>query len=93
MQDGFIVSPHLFVTYTEKGMRDAEVSSYGIRVGRTPVSNLRYADDTALIERSHETIEQLTKSVNEVGKNLHLKLNVKKIKVLVAGRTKKNSTS
>ena len=54
----------------------------------TPISNLRYADDTALIERSHEIIEQLTKSVNEVGKNLHLKLNVKKTKVLVAGRAK-----
>ena len=56
---------------------NAEVSSCGIRVGWTPISNLRYADDTALIERSHERIEQLTKSVNEVGKNLHLKFNVK----------------
>ena len=42
-----------------------------------------------MIESSVETIEQLTKNVNEVGKNLNLKLNIKKTKILVAGRDDK----
>ena len=79
-RQGCIVSPHLFVTYTEKGMRDAEASSFGITVGGKAISNLRYADDTALIENSKEAPEHLIKNVNEVGKQLNLKLNVKKTK-------------
>ena len=87
-RQGCIVSPHLFVTYTEKGMRDAEASSFGITVGGKAISNLRYADDTALIENSKEALEHLTKNVNEVGKQLNLKLNVKKTKLMVAGSVK-----
>ena len=37
-RQGCIVSPHLFVTYTEKGMRDAETSTFGIKVGGIPIS-------------------------------------------------------
>ena len=85
-RQGCILSPHLFVTYTEKGMRDAAASSFGISVGGRLISNLRYADDTALIEGSKEAIEHLTTNVNEAGKQLNLKLNVKKTKLLVAGR-------
>ena len=89
-RQGCIVSPHLFVTYrpTEKGMRDAEASSFGITVGGKAISNLRYADDTALIENSKEALEHLTRNVNEVGKQLNLKLNVKKTKLMVAGSLK-----
>ena len=64
---------------------DAEASSSGITVGDTAIANLRYADDTALIENSKEAIEHLTTDVNEVGKQLNLKLNVKKTKLMVAG--------
>ena len=49
-------------------MRDADVSSYGIKIRGTPIFNFRYAYDTALIERSQEAIKQITKRVNEVRK-------------------------
>ena len=84
-RQGCIISPHLFVTYTEKGMRNAEVSKFGVKIGGPHISNLRYADDTALIANSEEEIVQLTNSVNEVGKGINLRLNVKKTKLLVAG--------
>ena len=84
-RQGCILSPHLFVTYTEKGIRDAEVSKYGINVGGKLISNLRYADDTALLVNSKDGITQLTNSVNDAGKELNLKLNVKKTKIMVAG--------
>ena len=84
-RQGCILSPHLFVTYTEKGMRDAEVSKYGVNVGGKLISNLRYADDTALLANSKDEITQLTNSVNDAGKELNLRLNVKKTKIMVAG--------
>ena len=84
-RQGCTISPHLFTTYTEKGMRDAEVSKFGVKIGGTYISNLRYADDTALIAKSEEEIVQLTNSVNEVGNGMNLRLNVKKTKLLVAG--------
>ena len=84
-RQGCILSPHLFVTYTEKGMRDAEVYKYGVNVGGKLISNLRYADDTALLANSKDEITQLTNSVNDAGKELNLRLNVKKTKIMVAG--------
>ena len=69
-------------------MRDAEASSFGITVGGKAISNLRYDYDTALIENIKETLERLTKNVNEVGKQLNLKLNVKKTKLMVSGSLK-----
>ena len=85
-RQGCIVSPHLFVTYTESGMRDADTSKYGIKIGGDSVEDMRYADDTALLESSKEGIVNLTHAVNEAGKNLNLSLNVKKTKLLVAGK-------
>ena len=84
-RQGCIISLHLFFTYTEKGMRDAEVSTFEVKIGGTYISNLRYADDTALIANSEEEIVQLTNSVNEVGKEMNVWLNVKKTKLIVAG--------
>ena len=86
-RQGCILSPYLFVTYTESGMREADVAHYGIKFGGKNISNLRYADDTALIESSKDGIESLTHAVNNAGKKLNLHLNVKKTKLLVAGKT------
>ena len=67
VRQGCILSPHLFSTYTEKIMRDAEVDNYGIKIGGRPISNLRYADDTALCADNHEDICQLLNNINEKG--------------------------
>ena len=83
-RQGCILSPYLFVTYTESGMRVAESSNYGVKVGGSSISNLRYADDTALIESTKEGIKRVTDAVNEAGKELNLRLNVKKTKLLTA---------
>ena len=84
VRQGCIASSYLFVTYTEKAMRDADVDTYGIKVGGIPISNLRYADDTALLETSVEDIERLATAIDVTGKDMNLKLNVKKTKLLVA---------
>lgn len=83
VRQGCIVSPHLFTAYTEQGMRNAEYEEFGVKLGGVKISNLRYADDTALIENSESNIINFTNKVNDAGVALNLRLNVKKTKLMV----------
>ena len=67
-------------------MRDANVSNFGIKIGGQMISNLRYADDTALCADNHEDICQLLNNINEEGKLKNMKLNAKKTKVMFVGK-------
>ena len=88
-----IISPHLFNLDTESGIREAEIEEMGIKVGGKLVSNLRYADDTALCANSQDEAERLIGKVNNipVGKARLLKLNVKKNKLLKIGKTQSDA--
>ena len=44
-----ILSPHLFNLYTEQVMRKSDIDDIGIKIGGRNITNLRYADDTALL--------------------------------------------
>ena len=83
---GCILSPHLFSIYTEQVMRDSDTDIQGIKVGGRKVSNLRYADDTALCAQGHQEASFLINNVNNVGKEKSLKLNVKKTKTFYIGK-------
>lgn len=83
VRQGCILSPNLFSIYTEMVMREAEVEHLGIPVGGRRLSNLRYADDTALCATTHEDADELINKVNEAGIKRLLKLNVKKTKLMV----------
>ena len=68
VRQGCILSPNLFSVYTEQVMRDSDTDIQGIKIGGRKVSNLRYADDTALCAQSHQEASYLINKVNEVGK-------------------------
>ena len=53
---GCILPPCLFNFYTEYIMRNAglEEEQAGIKIARRNINNLRYADDTTLMEESEE---------------------------------------
>ena len=59
-------------------MREADVSEEGIPISGRRISNLRYADDTALLTGKEEHPEHILNRVNEAGMKRLLKLNVKK---------------
>ena len=86
VRQGCILSPHLFSVYTEQIMRDAAVGNIGIKIGGRNISNLRYADDTALCADSHDDICQLLNNINAEGKLKNMKLNAKKTKVMYVGK-------
>ena len=58
---GYIFSPCLFNFYAEYIMRNAglEEAQAGIKIARTNINNLRYADDTTLMAESEEELKSL----------------------------------
>ena len=60
--------------------------SWGVSVGGKRLSNLRYADDTALMAESETELQRIVDRVNEVGKEFGMKINVKKTKTMVVNR-------
>ena len=49
------------------------------------INNLRYADDTTLMEESEEELESLLMKVKDESEKIGLKLNIQKTKIMVLG--------
>ena len=52
VRQGFILSPYLFILYTESVIREAEIDEMGIKIGGKLVCNLRYTHDSAFCAES-----------------------------------------
>ena len=68
-------------------MRNAglEETQAGIKIARRNINNLRYADDTTLMAESEEELKSLLMKVKEKSEKTGLKLNIKKMKIMVSG--------
>ena len=84
---GCILSPCLFNFYAEYIMRNAglDEAETGIKVAGRNIYNLRYAVDTALMAESEEELKSLLMKVKEESKNVGLKLNIQKTKIMASG--------
>ena len=68
-------------------MRNAglEETQAGIKIARRNINNLRYADDTTLMEESEEELKSLLMKVKEESEKVGLKLNIQKMKIMASG--------
>ena len=68
-------------------MRNAglEEEQAGIKIARRNINNLRYADDTTLMEESEEELKSLLTKVKEESEKVCSKLNVQKTKIMISG--------
>ena len=57
----------------------------GIKIARRTINNLRYADDTTLMEESEEELKSLLMKVKEESEKVGLKLNIQKTKIMASG--------
>ena len=57
----------------------------GIKIARTNINNLRYADDTTLMAESEEELKSLLMKVKEESEKVVLKLSIQKMKILASG--------
>ena len=64
-------------------MRNAglDEAQAGIKIARRNINNLRYADDTTLMEESEEELKSLLMKVKEESEKVGLKLNIQKMKI------------
>src|SRR5574342_241806 len=87
VNQGCILSPCLFNFYAEYIMRNAglEEAQAGIKIAGRNISNLRYADDTALMAESEEELKSLLMKVKEESRKVGLKLNIQKTKIMASG--------
>ena len=67
-------------------MRNAwlDEAQAGIQIARRNINNLRYADDTTLMEESEE-LKSLLMKVKEESEKIGLKLNIQKTKIMASG--------
>ena len=67
-------------------MRNAglEETQAGIKIARRNINNLRYADDTTLMEESEEELKNLMMKVKEESEKVGLKLNIQKTKIMAS---------
>ena len=68
-------------------MRNAglEEAQAGLKIARRNMNNLRYADGTTLMAESEEELKSLLMKVKEESKNVGLKLNIQKTKIMASG--------
>ena len=67
-------------------MQNIEVdgAQAGIKIAERIINNLRYADDTTLIEESEEELKSLLRKVKEESEKAGLKLNFQKTKIMTS---------
>ena len=64
------------------GLEEAQV---GIKIARKNINNLGYADGTTVMAESEEELKSLLMTVKEESKNVGLKLNIQKTKIMASG--------
>ena len=63
------------------GLEEAQA---GIKISGRNINYLRYADDTALMAESEKELKSLLMKVREESKNIGLKLNIQKTKIMAS---------
>ena len=87
VHQGCILSPCLFNSYAEYIMRNARLdeAQAKIKITGRNINNLRYADNTTLMEESEEELKSLLMKVKEESEKVGLKLNIQKTKIMASG--------
>ena len=86
VRQGCILSPCLFNLYAEYIMRNAGLNEAqaGVKIAGRNINNLRYADDTTLMEESEEELKSLLMKEKEESEKVGLKLNIQETKIMAS---------
>ena len=79
------MSPCLFNLQAEYIIQNARLDEAQTEIKIAGSNNLRYADDTTLMAENEEELKSLLMKVKEESKNIGLKLNIQKMKIMASG--------
>ena len=87
VRQGCILSLCLFNWYAEYVLQNVGLDEVqaGIKIVRRNINNLRYADDTTVMEESEEELKSLLMKVKEESEKAVLQLNIQKPKIMASG--------
>ena len=85
MKQGGVISPLLFVIYTEILIDRVLGSNFGCHLGDTPTSIMMYADNTVLLSPTRKAMQQLLKICEDYGREYGLSFNSDKSEAVVFG--------
>ena len=66
-------------------MRNARLDEAQAKIAGRNINNLRYTDDTTLMEEGEEELKSLLMKMNEERKKVGLKFNIQKTKIVASG--------
>ena len=80
------MSPCLFNLYAEYTVRNSglDEEQAGIKIAGRNINNLRYADDTTLMEESGRRTKESLMKLKEESEEVGLKLNFQKTKIMAS---------
>jgi hypothetical protein len=95
-RQGCNISPTEFNMYAEDIIRRTmeggeEESKHGVIVGGQVINNLRYADDTTLLDTSVSGIDEIFAKLVQESKTSNMSINARKTKLMAVGRRSNRS--
>ena len=82
VRQGCLLSPTLFNLFLEFVMGDIKQLDSGMQMGDMHINNIRYADDTTLLDLMLEKLQMSTQKLEEACKAWGMKINVSKCRVM-----------
>ena len=86
VRQGDTISPALFSAVIEAVMRTMNWDQKGININGSRLTNLRYADDIVLMAQSGREMQEMLNDLREAGKEVGLKINIRKTVALANRR-------
>lgn len=82
VRQGDTISPKLFTAALNHAMLNLDWENKGISIDGKKLSNLRFADDIALISNSNIELQEMVDELNAVGRSIGLTMNRSKTEVM-----------
>ena len=87
VRQGCLLSPYLFNIFLEQIMSEAlEGFETAVSINGKPITNLRFADDIALITNSMEKLSELTERLDKASAKMGMEINGEKCKIMQIGK-------
>ena len=91
VRQGDTLSPNMFNSGLEQVFRRLNWQDKGININGEKLSNLRFADDVALLSRSLNELQDMINELQEESEKIGLKANMEKTKIIINSHATKGS--